>query len=163
MAGVGIARSRLAQESKTWRKDHPFGFVAKPQTKADGAVELLVWDCIVPGKKDTLWSEGFYPITLRFSEEYPEKPPTAHFPAGFFHPNIYPSGKVCLSILAEEKGWRPSLSVKQILQGIQDLLDNPNNTDPAQETAYHMLNGSRSQYNERVKKEVAKYPQSAMQ
>jgi ubiquitin-conjugating enzyme E2 I len=150
---VGIAKSRLAQERKTWRKDYPFGFVAKPQTKEDGAVDLLVWNCIVPGNKDTLWSNNSC-----FSEEYPEKPPTAHFPAGFFHPNIYPSGKVCLSILAEEKGWRPSLLVKQVLLGIQDLLDNHNNSDPAQETAYHMLNASRSQYNDRVKKEVAKYP-----
>jgi len=27
------------------------------------------------------------------------------FPAGFFHPNIYPSGTVCLSILNEVRGW----------------------------------------------------------
>ena len=40
-------------------------------------------------------------------------------PAGFFHPNIYPSGTVCLSILNEDEGWRPSITVKQILLGIQ--------------------------------------------
>ena len=38
---------------------------------------------------------------------------------GFFHPNIYPSGTVCLSILNEEEGWRPSITVKQILLGVQ--------------------------------------------
>jgi len=57
---------------------------------------MLVWDCVIPGKKDTIWDTAYLPLTLRFSEEYPEKPPTAHFPAGFFHPNVYPSGKVCL-------------------------------------------------------------------
>jgi hypothetical protein len=61
-----------------------------------GSTDMLVWDCVIPGKKDTLWDTAYLPLVLRFSEEYPEKPPTAHFPAGFFHPNIYPSGKVCL-------------------------------------------------------------------
>mmetsp|Transcript_32504 Transcript_32504/g.61095 ORF Transcript_32504/g.61095 Transcript_32504/m.61095 type:complete len:154 (+) Transcript_32504:164-625(+) len=148
----GIARGRLAQERKNWRRDKPFGMHARPQPKEDGSHDMLTWECIIPGKKDTTWDGAFLPLTLRFSEEYPEKPPTAHFPAGFFHPNVYPSGKVCLSILNEEKGWRPSLSLKQILQGVQDLLDNPNNSDPAQEKAYHMLSNSRDAYNECAKK-----------
>jgi hypothetical protein len=46
-------------------------------------------------------------------------PPQCKFPANFFHPNIYPSGTVCLSILNEDEGWRPSITVKQILLGIQ--------------------------------------------
>ena len=49
-----------------------------------------------------------------------------------FHPNVYPSGKICLSLLDPEKGWRPSLTIKQLLLGIQTLLDDPNNADPAQ-------------------------------
>lgn len=32
----GVALSRLTQERKNWRKDHPFGFVAKPENKPDG-------------------------------------------------------------------------------------------------------------------------------
>eukprot|EP00238_Polyblepharides_amylifera_P003516 CAMPEP_0196575790 /NCGR_PEP_ID=MMETSP1081-20130531/5197_1 /TAXON_ID=36882 /ORGANISM="Pyramimonas amylifera, Strain CCMP720" /LENGTH=161 /DNA_ID=CAMNT_0041894197 /DNA_START=123 /DNA_END=611 /DNA_ORIENTATION=- len=159
---TSVAKSRLATERRNWRKDHPFGFVAKPQSSEDGSLNLLVWDCIVPGKKNAAWDGAFLPITLRFSEEYPEKPPLAHFPQGFFHPNIYPSGKVCLSILNEEKGWKPSLSVKQILTGIQDLLDNPNNDDPAQESAYHMLNRSKTEYNARVKIEVKKYQNNTL-
>jgi hypothetical protein len=31
-----------------------------------------------------------------------------------FHPNVFPSGTVCLSILNEEKAWRPSITVKQV-------------------------------------------------
>ena len=34
-----------------------------------------------------------------------------------FHPNVYPSGTACLSILDGEKDWRPVISVKQILLG----------------------------------------------
>ena len=32
----GVARSRLAEERKAWRKDKPFGFFARPEARADG-------------------------------------------------------------------------------------------------------------------------------
>ena len=34
------------------------------------------------------------------------------------------------------KGWRPAITVKQIPVGIQDLLDKPNPSDPAQTEGY---------------------------
>ena len=46
------------------------------------------------------------------------------------------SGTVCLSLLDEEKDWRPAITIKQILLGIQDLLNDPNIKDPAQAEAY---------------------------
>lgn len=39
----GVAQARLAQERKNWRKDHPFGFVARPETREDGSVNMFVW------------------------------------------------------------------------------------------------------------------------
>ena len=50
----------------------------------------------------TDWAGGFFPIAIHFSEDYPSKPPKCKFPQGFFHPNVYPSGTVCLSILNED-------------------------------------------------------------
>lgn len=37
------------------------------------------------------------------------------------------------------KGWRPAITVKQILVGIQDLLDQPNPADPAQTDGYQLF------------------------
>lgn len=34
----GVARGRLAEERKRWRKDKPFGFHARPETADDGWV-----------------------------------------------------------------------------------------------------------------------------
>ena len=53
-----------------------------------------------------------YPLTMEFTEEYPTRPPKCRFPKGFYHPNVYPSGTVCLSILNEEEDWRPAISIK---------------------------------------------------
>ena len=153
----GIARGRLAEERKVWRKDRPHGFVARPET-VDGAVNLLRWECSIPGRKDTLWAGGFYPLTMEFSEDYPSKPPKCKFPQGFFHPNIYPSGTVCLSILNEDESWRPSITVKQSLMGIQDLLDSPNPASPAQSEAYMLFTNDRADYDRKVKEQALRYP-----
>ena len=110
------------------------------------------------GPKDTLWSGAFIPLTMDFPKEYPAKPMKCKFPQGFYHPNIYPSGTVCLSILNEDEGWKPSVSVKQVLMGIQELLDNPNEKSPAQSEAYATYTSDRASYERRVKLEVKKYP-----
>lgn len=106
---------------------------------------------------------------MEFPEDYPASPPKCKFTQVLFHPNIYPSGAVCLSILNEEEDWRPNLKVKdvsiidviyQILLGIQDLLKNPNEKSPAQLDAYqsymyyNKLNfrSNKSEYLEKVKK-----------
>ncbi|KAG8065940.1 hypothetical protein GUJ93_ZPchr0004g38419 [Zizania palustris] len=100
MASGGIARARLAEERKAWRKNHPHGFVAKPETLPDGSVNLLVWRCIIPGREGTDWEGGYFPLTMQFTEDYPNSPPSCKFPSGFFHINVYDSGAVCLSILS---------------------------------------------------------------
>lgn len=78
------------------------------------------------------------------------------FDPPLFHPNVYPSGTICLSILNEEEGWRPAISIKQILIGIQDLLDEPNPDSPAQSEAYSMFMRSKEEYSKRVKAEARK-------
>lgn len=46
--------------------------------------------------------------------DYPSKPPKCKFTPPLFHPNVYPSGTVCLSILNEDEGWKPAITVKQV-------------------------------------------------
>jgi ubiquitin-conjugating enzyme E2 I len=92
---------------------------------------------------------------MEFSEEYPAKPPKCVFVPPLFHPNVYPSGTVCLSILNEEYDWKPSINVKQILLGIQDLLDNPNVASPAQAEPYHLFVHDKNEYERRVRKLAA--------
>jgi len=152
-----LARNRLTEERKNWRKDHPHGFFAKPEQAKDGSVNLMVWTCGVPGRPGTAWEAGVFPVTLKFPDEYPSAPPQALFPANFFHPNVFPTGLVCLSILNEDKDWRPSITVKQILLGLQDLLSNPNAASPAQTPAYNSFTREPREYEERVRKQAALY------
>jgi len=85
--------------------------------------------------------------------------------------------QICLSILDENKDWRPAITLKQILLGIQDLLDNvraccwcaaalrarltrgdqPNNKDPAQSEASMLLRSDVEAYQRRVKEQAARF------
>lgn len=157
---AGIAKSRLQAERKQWRKDHPVGFFAKPDTSS-GTSNMMLWKCAIPGKEGTDWEGGLFKVDMKFSEEYPSKPPKCVFVPPLFHPNIYPSGTVCLSILNEDEAWRPAITIKQILLGIQELLDNPNKLSPAQSEAYQLFLQDESKtgvYKQRILEEVRKNP-----
>uniref|UniRef100_A0A6U3QUR4 SUMO-conjugating enzyme UBC9 n=1 Tax=Octactis speculum TaxID=3111310 RepID=A0A6U3QUR4_9STRA len=156
MASGGIAKGRLSQERKAWRKDHPYGFFAKPLSSQDGSTNLMKWECGIPGKKSTGWEGGLFTVTMDFTDEYPSKPPKCKFVPPLFHPNVYPSGTICLSILNEEEDWRPAITIKQMLVGIQDLLDNPNPNSPAQSDAYQLFVSDEREYQKRVRQEARK-------
>ncbi|RYG69873.1 hypothetical protein EON64_01630 [archaeon] len=61
------------------------------------------------------------------------------------------AGTVCLSILNEDDGWRPAITIKQLLLGIQELLDSPNPNSPAQREAYEIFASDKAEYKKRVK------------
>ena len=145
-----LAVNRLRQERKNWRKDHPAGFWARPDVNSDSSMNLLKWVAGIPGKVGTDWEGGTYKLTLTFTEEYPSKPPLVKFTPPLYHPNVYPSGTVCLSILNESEDWKPSINIKQILCGVQELLDTPNKDSPAQSEAFHEFTRQPAVYKQKV-------------
>lgn len=60
----------------------------------------------------------------------------------------------------QDEGWRPSITVTQVLKGIQELLDDPNETSPAQADAYVIFVNKKNEYYERCKKQAVKYQMS---
>jgi hypothetical protein len=54
--------------SKQWRKDHPFGFFAKPVKGANGGLDLMRWSCGIPGKEKTCWEGGLFKLDMIFPE-----------------------------------------------------------------------------------------------
>ncbi|MCJ1448421.1 MAG: E2 SUMO-conjugating protein ubc9 [Stictis urceolatum] len=155
---MALCQNRLTQERKQWRRDHPFGFFARPAKAANGGLDLKKWECGIPGKDKTKWAGGLFKVDLLFPDEYPTKPPKCKFTPPLFHPNVYPSGTVCLSILNEEEGWKPAITVKDILLGIQSLLDEPNPDSPAQADAYNLFKKDKESYARKVQQIVKENP-----
>ena len=83
--------------------------MAKPVTLPDGTSDIFNWDVVIPGKDGTIWDGARIPMTMTFSEDYPNKPPICKFKfvgstgEPLFHPNVCPSGKICLSLLDADK------------------------------------------------------------
>eukprot|EP00033_Pygsuia_biforma_P004243 GCRY01004653.1.p1 GENE.GCRY01004653.1~~GCRY01004653.1.p1 ORF type:complete len:165 (-),score=0.35 GCRY01004653.1:22-516(-) len=151
---MSIALARLKEERKNWRKDHPHGFYAKPTQNDDKTTNLFKWECGIPGKEGTEWEGALLKVVMLFSEDYPARPPKVQFSPPLFHVNVYPSGTICLSILNEQEAWKPSISCKQILLGIQELLHNPNPNSPAQEPAYFLYIRDRAKYHKKIREIV---------
>jgi hypothetical protein len=78
---------------------HEQGFVATPAKNPDNSLNWYLWNCVIPGKpgvrdaphihrsvcchgrlthwlwRQTPWEPGMYKLTMKFSEDYPSKPP----------------------------------------------------------------------------------------
>lgn len=175
MADAGRdARERLKQERSDLQSVNPvpFGFFARPKRKRDGTTDFFEWTCgVVPKKSSpyTLPGGGCYEVKLVFTNDFPIDPPRAFFSPEIFHTNVFPNGgSVCLSILLNEghhKGtvsshWSPSMTILDILLGLQSFFDEPNPKSVANEAACELLTKSgRAAYNDRVKKEALLYEQ----
>lgn len=102
---------------------------------------------------------------MTFSNNYPFEPPTFKFLNPIYHPNIYPDGKLCISILHapgddEQSGelaserWSPLQGVESVLRSVLLLLDDPEISSPANVDAGVMYRDNRLQYNEKAKAAV---------
>ena len=102
---------------------------------------------LVIGPPDTPYEYGFFEFAIRFGAEYPVKAPkvdakTTNRGRCRFNPNIYATGKVCLSILGTWQGekpgeeWSPAQGLESILISIQSLMsNNPYENEPGYENA----------------------------
>lgn len=98
---------------------------------------------------------------MGFTDKYPYAPPAFKFLHPIYHPNIYPDGKVCISILHaagddEQSGelacerWSSIQSVESVLRSILLLLDDPEITSPANVDASVMYRDDRIAYKQKA-------------
>jgi len=153
------AAQRLRSEQKNYRKNPlPLPFYARMAKSPDGSKNAMQWEAAVPGKAGTPWEGGVYKIQLFFPEDYPTLPPQVNFNPIIFHPNVYSAdGKICLSIINDPRSggtWKPAITIPDILKGVQDLLDNPNNDDPAATDPFLMYKSKRKQYDQKIREQA---------
>ncbi|CAL0309346.1 unnamed protein product [Lupinus luteus] len=86
----------------------------------------------IVGASGTPYHDGLFFFDICFPPEYPSEPPMVHFNSGGLrlNPNLYESGKVCLSLLNTWTGtstevWNPGAStILQVLLSLQALVLN---------------------------------------
>ena len=115
---------------------------------------ILIWEGFIEGPIDSPYSEGKFPLVMKFNELYPVKPPSVKFTEFVFHPNIYKDGKICIDIL--QNNWAPSLNIQSILMSLISLFDDPNVNSPANRDAAVLYRDDRSKFNEKVREYISK-------
>ncbi|KAJ0076357.1 hypothetical protein Patl1_34510 [Pistacia atlantica] len=103
---------------------------------------VFEWSVLIMGPPGTLYEGGFFSAIMSFPSNYPCNPPTLKFTSEIWHPNIYPDGKVCISILhppgddpngyevAAER-WSAVHTVESIILSVIVMLSDPNVESPA--------------------------------
>ncbi|KAI8393348.1 ubiquitin-conjugating enzyme E2 [Radiomyces spectabilis] len=93
--------------------------------------------------------------------------PTMRFTCDFFHPNVYPNGTVCISILhppgddpnmyeSSSERWSPVQSVEKILLSVVSMLAEPNDESGANVDACKIWRTDRNRYDEIVRQNALK-------
>jgi ubiquitin-protein ligase len=76
---------------------------------------------LILGPEDTVYADGYYFFEIDYPADYPYRPPKVTFKTNQdrirFHPNLYSSGKVCLSMLNTWRGeqWTSCQTISSIL------------------------------------------------
>ncbi|KAK8213546.1 Ubiquitin-conjugating enzyme subunit [Zalaria obscura] len=114
---------------------------------------------------DSVYNGGYFKAKMTFPRDYPFRPPEFRFLRPLFHPNIYPDGKLCISILHQpgedvmsgelaSERWSPAQRVESVLISILSLLDDAEVNSPANVDAGVMLRNYPEKYKERVKQDL---------
>ncbi|TQV95707.1 hypothetical protein V2A60_000890 [Cordyceps javanica] len=101
---------------------------------------------LIIGPHETPYEFGFFEFAIKFHKSYPSTAPnvqcvTTNGGRCRFNPNIYSTGKVCLSILGTWRGergeeWSSAQGLESILLSIQSLMSvNPYENEPGFENA----------------------------
>lgn len=137
------AVKRLMKDFEKVKAENDEDVIASPNEN-----NIMSWTAVMIGPKDTIWEEGTFKLTLKFTDEYPNKPPQINFVSKMFHPNIYNDGSICLDILKNQ--WSPIYDVWAVLTSIRSLLSDPNPNSPANHEAALLFTENRVEYNRRV-------------
>ncbi|MCJ1390395.1 Ubiquitin-conjugating enzyme E2 15 [Xylographa bjoerkii] len=104
---------------------------------------VFEWEVMLMISEDCrYYGGGFFRAHVVFPPEYPLLPPKMTFQTPIFHPNIYASGDVCISILhppeddkygyeSAAERWSPVQTPETILLSVISLLSSPNDESPA--------------------------------
>lgn len=133
-----MAKRALALEYKRLQEQMVEGFTVDLIDENN----LFEWAVGIFGPPDTLYEGGYFKATMKFPNDYPYSPPTLCFQTKVWHPNVYTSGTLCISILHPPtdntnsgelpcERWNPAQTVRTILLSVISLLNEPNTSSPA--------------------------------
>lgn len=144
------ATRRIQREILDLTKDAPENCSAGPRGE-----DIYLWDAVIMGPTESPFTGGVFRLEIHFPSDYPFKPPKVVFKTKIYHPNISPSGAICLDILKDQ--WSPALTISKVLLSVCSLLTDPNPKDPLVPEIAEEYNRNRGLYEETAKNWTSRY------
>lgn len=132
------------------------------------------WDVTIFGPADTLYEGGFLKARMTFPQEYPLRPPKFKFTTPMWHPNVYPDGVLCISILHEPgvdqygyedagERWLPVHTLESIILSVISMFsaDVPDTNSPANVDAAKQVREDFPNYKKKVRRLVRQSAEDA--
>lgn len=148
---MAFRNKRLHKEIENLKKNPVFNVTAGPKEED----KLDIWIATIIGPTDTPYDGGIFNIEMYFPPEYPMKPPKVYFTTKIYHPNITPSGSICLDIL--KTNWSPALNISNILLSLCSLLSDPNPDDPLVPEIAEVYKSNRDKFNANAREWTIRY------
>jgi len=104
---------------------------------------------IIQGPESTPYAGGYFKVKFKFTEEFPAAPPKCWFATKIFHPNVGPTGEICVNTL--KKDWKSEYGIGHILVTVKCLLIYPNPESALDEEAGKLLLENYDDYCSRAK------------
>jgi len=145
-----MAARRIKKEIQDLTTDAPDNCSAGPQNE-----NMYLWDAVIMGPTESPFTGGVFRLEIHFPTDYPFKPPKVVFKTKIYHPNIAPSGAICLDILKDQ--WSPALTISKVLLSICSLLTDPNPKDPLVPDIAEEYMRDRAKYENTAKLWTARY------
>lgn len=160
MASSSAAAGLLSRQLKQMQNDKSISGISCGLVDSN----VFEWEVMLMIDDETkYYGGGFFRARLTFPPEYPLLPPKMRFETPLFHPNIYPNGDVCISILhppEEDKygyesaaeRWSPVQTPETILLSVISMLSSPNDESPANVEAASLWRENLPEFKKRVRK-----------
>nr|KIR45992.1 ubiquitin-conjugating enzyme E2 G2 [Cryptococcus bacillisporus CA1280]KIR84861.1 ubiquitin-conjugating enzyme E2 G2 [Cryptococcus tetragattii IND107] len=115
---------------------------------------MLEWEALIQGPEGT-----------PYPSDYPLNPFTMTFDPPLLHPNIYPNGLVCISILhppgddpmqyeSASERWSPVQGVRSVLLSVLSMLAEPNIESGADIECCKLYRDNKPEFERRVREQV---------
>ncbi len=141
---------RIQRELQDLQRDPPSSCSAGP-----AGDDLFQWEGCIFGPEVTPYHGGLFMLSIQFPVDYPFRAPHVQFKTRIYHPNINPSGFICLDILKDQ--WSPALTISKVLLSITSLLTDPNPDDPFVPEIAHIYKTNRAAYEEGARRWTLAY------
>ncbi|NXH15808.1 UBE2S enzyme, partial [Bucco capensis] len=131
----------VCKEVSLLTSDPPEGIKLFPNEEDVTDVQVTI-----EGPEGTPYAGGLFRMKLVLGKDFPALPPKGFFLTKIFHPNVGPSGEICVNVL--KRDWRAELGLRHT---IKCLLIHPNPESALNEEAGRLLLENYEEYAARAR------------